>query len=221
MTNDEIYEFCKPYTAVQKERLMSVIDSIDYICKYNLAGDIVECGVWKGGCMMAAALTLIRNNRTDKKIYLFDTFEGMTDPTQYDYLNLPDQKILASDLLNNEGSREAVLCAASLDSVKQNMSLTKYPEQHTFYVVGDVMKTLEETKISKISYLRLDTDWYESTRKELKVLYPKLVRQGILTIDDYGHWAGSRKAVDEYFAKQHRPPYMNTIDYTGRLIQKF
>jgi hypothetical protein len=64
--------------------------------------------------------------------------------------------------------------------------------------------------------LRLDTDWYKSTKTELEWLYPTLSNSGVLIIDDYGHWQGSRKAVDEYFANSEYKPLFNVVDYTGR-----
>ena len=69
----------------------------------------------------------------------------------------------------------------------------------------------------RIALLRIDTDWYESTRHELVHLYPRLSPGGVLIIDDYGHWQGARKAVDEYF---QAGLFLNHIDYTGRLAIK-
>jgi hypothetical protein len=72
----------------------------------------------------------------------------------------------------------------------------------------------------QIAVLRLDTDFYESTRHELRHLYPRLVHGGVLIIDDYGHWAGARKAVDEYIAEEGIRLLLNRIDYTGRIAIK-
>jgi len=73
----------------------------------------------------------------------------------------------------------------------------------------------------KIALLRLDTDWYESTAHELKHLYPLLVPGGVIIIDDYGHWEGARKAVDEYITAEKLPLLLNRIDYTGRIGIKY
>ena len=87
-------------------------------------------------------------------------------------------------------------------------------------IQGDVAETLLESKNlpEKIAILRLDTDWYESTRIELERLYPLLEPGGVLIIDDYGHFDGARKAVDEYFKAER--PWMHYVDYTCRLILK-
>lgn len=83
-------------------------------------------------------------------------------------------------------------------------------------IEGDVLETLVKTQNipGKISVLRLDTDWYESTKKELEVLYPKLAVGGVLMIDDYGYWGGAKKAVDEYFADIPRP-FLQYTDSAG------
>lgn len=86
------------------------------------------------------------------------------------------------------------------------------------FVIGPVEETLITKVPERIALLRLDTDWYESTRAELEYLYPRLVVGGVLIVDDYGHWKGARKAVDEYFAALgNDAPLLNRLDYTGRM----
>ena len=104
--------------------------------------------------------------------------------------------------------------------VKKNMASTDYPEENIIYIKGKIEETLPGYIPGKISILRLDTDWYESTKHELEHLYPILSPGGVLIIDDYGHFAGARKAVDEYFSGLEKPPYMSRIDYSGRIIIK-
>jgi len=87
-------------------------------------------------------------------------------------------------------------------------------------VEGDVAQTLTHTVPETIALLRLDTDWYESTRIGLEVLYPRLAVGGVCILDDYGHWQGARKAVDDYFEALGHRPYMHTIDYSGRVFIK-
>ncbi len=82
------------------------------------------------------------------------------------------------------------------------------------------MDTIPKNVPEKISILRLDTDWYESTKHELNNLFPRLVSGGILIIDDYGHFQGSKKAVDEYFEENKISSFLFRIDYTGRLFVK-
>ncbi len=99
-----------------------------------------------------------------------------------------------------------------------------FPKENIKFVVGDVCETLDELSNTpeNICILRLDTDWYKSTKKELDVLYPKLVDRGILIVDDYGHWAGSKKAVDEYFESSGIKYKIEKIDYTGiKILKKY
>jgi hypothetical protein len=108
-------------------------------------------------------------------------------------------------------------CYASIEDVRQNILSTGYPEEKIYLVKGKVEHTIPKILPEKLSLLRLDTDWYESTKHELIHLCPQLSPEGILIIDDYGHWQGARKAVDEYFAEQNRKIYLHRIDYTGRI----
>jgi O-methyltransferase len=111
-------------------------------------------------------------------------------------------------------------CVAGLEDVKRNLYSTGYPKEKLHFIKGKVEDTVPGQAPENIAMLRLDTDWYESTAHELQHLYPRLAKNGVLIIDDYGHWLGSRKAVDEYFAKQSFCPLFNRMDYTGRLAVK-
>ena len=95
-----------------------------------------------------------------------------------------------------------------------------FSNERIHFVEGKVEDTIPATLPKRVALLRLDTDWYESTRHELCHLYPLLSRHGILVIDDYGHWQGARQAVDEYFAAQGQPVYLHRVDYTARLVVK-
>lgn len=97
------------------------------------------------------------------------------------------------------------------------MADTGYPIERVRFVEGRVEDTLPVRVPDRISLLRLDTDWYESTRCELEHLFPKLVPGGVLIVDDYGHWEGCRRAVEEYFDENNIPMLLNRIDYTGRI----
>ena len=100
------------------------------------------------------------------------------------------------------------------------MQSTGYPSELIKFVKGKVEETLSIYKPEKIALLRLDTDWYESTKTELEELYDNVVSKGVIIIDDYGHWEGCRKAVDEFIKKRNLCVLLNRIDYTGRLIVK-
>lgn len=210
----DIYEKTKAYTMTSPERMYSLYQAIIYIIQNKIEGDIVECGVWKGGSSMISALTLLKLKSCDKKIYLYDTFSGMTKPSGKDRPDTMDK------WLDNNGKQFNKWCYASLDEVQGNMSKTNYPKDKIIFVRGDVEHTIPQNIPEKISILRLDTDWYKSTYHELKYLYPRLSSGGVLIIDDYGHHEGAKKAVDEYFAEIGEYPYLSRIDPTCRIILK-
>ncbi|MFT7483076.1 MAG: O-methyltransferase, partial [Oceanospirillaceae bacterium] len=206
----EYFNKCKEFTMTSKQRLFALYEAVNYIKKHSIEGDIVECGVWRGGSSMMAALAL--NDDTTRGLYLYDTFEGMNAPTEDD-VNMVGEAA-------EETWQGRDKCEAEIDEVRKNMALTKYPDQEIRYVAGMVEDTIPKTVPEKISILRLDTDWYESTYHELVNLYPKLVKGGVLIIDDYGHWQGAKKAVDQYFEENKLPILLNRIDYTGRIAIK-
>jgi O-methyltransferase len=208
-----------PYTMTSPARIVALVDAVEYIHRAQVPGAVVECGVWKGGSMMAAALTLLRLG-DHRDLFLYDTFEGMTEPTAHD-VDVNGRK--AADLLREQArttSAESIWCYAPLQGVRDAIRSTGYPEPLVHFVAGPVEATIPRTVPDRISVLRLDTDWYESTRHELEHLYPLLQPGGVLIIDDYGHHLGCRKATDEYFARLPEPVLLSRIDYTGRLTVK-
>lgn len=215
----ETYKKVRPYTMTSAERIFSLCDAVRYIHEHRIEGDIVECGVWKGGSMMAVADTLLKLGERERRLYLFDTFEGMAPPTAND---VDIDGVTAEALLNasDKAKDDSVWCRAGLDIVKQAVGSIGYPADNIHYVQGMVEQTIPQNAPEKIALLRLDTDWYESTRHEMEHLFPRLVKGGVLIIDDYGHWQGARKAVDEYLAQHGIRLFLNRIDYTGRIAVK-
>jgi O-methyltransferase len=216
-----IYETVLMYTMTSPQRLYSLYKSVEYIIQNNIPGDFVECGVWRGGSSMTIALTLKKMNVSDRKIYMYDTYEGMSEPSENDsdiYGNKADTMLNTVQKIDKE---ENIWCYASLGDVKQNIFSTGYPENNIVFVKGKVEDTIPGIIPSSIAILRLDTDWYESTLHELNHLYPLLVSRGVLIIDDYGHWEGARKAVDEYIQQNKLSLLLNRIDYTARTAVKY
>jgi O-methyltransferase len=109
---------------------------------------------------------------------------------------------------------------SSLEDVKRVMAATGYEPGKTVFVPGRVEDTIPASAPETIALLRLDTDWYQSTYHELTHLYPRLAVGGVLIIDDYGHWQGARKAVDQYIREQKLKLLLCRIDYTGRVCVK-
>jgi O-methyltransferase len=215
----EIINQVENYTMTSVERLFSLINATRYISQNNILGDFVECGVWKGGSMMATAYSLKNMGELDRNLYLFDTFEGMTPPSNNDitYSNLEASKLLAESSKEDSSS---IWCYSPLDEVKINITSTGYNPEKIHLIKGKVEETIPQCIPEKIALLRLDTDWYESTRHELEHLFPRLVHGGVIIIDDYGHWKGCQQATDEYFQKNNIPILLNRIDYTGRIAIK-
>lgn len=214
-----IFKSVRPYTMTSPERVFELVNAVRYISKNRIEGDLVECGVWKGGSSMAMALTLMSNGDASRNIYLYDTFSGMSQPTNVD-VNLGGHA--AKDKYDNVKISEesSDWCFSSLDEVMKNLFSSGYPQDKLHFIQGMVEKTIPATVPDKIAILRLDTDWYESTRHELIHLFQRVSKYGVIIIDDYGHWAGARKAVDEYIADNNLCVYLHRIDYTGRTIIK-
>lgn len=222
--DQDIIERCAPYTMTSPARLRAVLDAVRYCEARGIVGDFAECGVWRGGSVLAMVLELLRQGSTDRTVHLYDTFEGMTKPSERDTSRY-DPPALAtweqeagtgdrawSGYFNDEVFRE--------DLVRDLLETTGYPSARIRLVRGPVEETLPDQAPAHLALLRLDTDWYESTRHELVHLYPRLVPGGVLIIDDYGHWDGCRQAVDEYFSTVAPPLLLTPIDYTGRIAVK-
>jgi hypothetical protein len=207
----DLYQQVMPYTMTSKEAVFTLYTSINYVLDRNIPGDIVECGVWRGGSSLLAALIMKARNIRDRKLYLYDTFQGMPTPTEFD---VDKRGNTGFEMMEKYGDNIG-WCYALLDDVKAAFSAYNF-EFEIHFIEGDVIETLPKIKPETISVLRLDTDWYESTALEFELLYPRLSPGGVLIVDDYGCWAGSRKATDDYF-KKVAPPMLTRIDREVRL----
>ncbi|MFE3664859.1 TylF/MycF/NovP-related O-methyltransferase [Streptomyces sp. NPDC059164] len=212
----EIIRAVKPYSMTSPERLNAFILATRYIARHAIPGDIVECGVWRGGSMQACARTLLSVGETERDLYLFDTYEGMTPPTAED---LRRDGRPARELLDAQGKDRPIWAVASLEDVKAGFDTVPYPKERVHYVRGRVEDTVPGQAPDQISILRLDTDWYASTKHELDHLYERLVPGGVLLIDDYGYWQGSRQAVDEFLEKTGERLLLLRMD-EGRIAVK-
>ena len=215
----EIYEKAAPFTMTSVERMYALYEGIRHVVARNVPGDLVECGVWQGGSSMVMALTLAMLGDTSRKIHLYDTFTGMTRPDEVDR-RARDSAEQISRWQHFERGDHNEWCYASLEEVRANMATTGYPADKLVFVKGRVEDTLPGSAPAAVALLRLDTDWYQTTRHELKHLYPRLAAGGVLVLDDYGSFEGARKAVDEYFAENDIGPYLHRVDSTGRIAVK-
>ncbi|WP_229074336.1 TylF/MycF/NovP-related O-methyltransferase [Actinoplanes sp. DH11] len=184
-----------PYSMTRMEKRYALYLATRYVVEHDIPGAIVECGVWRGGSMHVVARTLLAIGNTERDLYLFDTFEGMTEPTEKDltYSGKP-----VAELMSEQPRTARIWAVASLEDVRQGFEAIPYPQERIHFVQGPVESTLPGRAPERIAILRLDTDWYESTRHELLSLYDRLVPGGVLIIDDYGTFQGARQAVDEF-----------------------
>jgi O-methyltransferase len=192
----QIIERVRSFTMTSSERISALCHAVRYIAKHRIAGDIVECGVWRGGSMMAAALTLQAEQDISRTLHLFDTFAGMPPPSEID--RAAQSGRTAASLLAEADSSSDLWALAPIDDVRANLESTNYPADRIRFIRGRVEDTVPREAPAEIAILRIDTYWYESTRHELMHLYPKLSIGDILIVDDYGHWDGARRVVDEY-----------------------
>lgn len=191
----------KPWTMTGPPKLETLIEAVRHIARHRIEGDIVECGVWRGGSMQAVALTLMEQGDTDRELHLYDTFSGMSEPTAEDVRVHQGQVRTAAEMLAESDKDAQVWAVAGIDVVKDGMATTGYPAERVHYYPGMVEETIPDHAPERIALLRLDTDWYASTRHELEHLWDRLSPGGILIIDDYGDWEGARKAVDEWLER--------------------
>jgi hypothetical protein len=208
---------------------MDGVQALSYILDNNIEGAIVECGVFDGNFEIMWIQELKRRN-VIRDIYMYDTFEGLPEPSEYDYttntasIYQMDAKQVheywASHKIDDKKNN---WCLCPLEKVQQRLRSTNYPEENLHYVVGDVMQTLNETVPDKIALLRLDTDWYTSSLFELEKLYDKVSENGVIIFDDYFHWDGQRRATDEYFKKINKEYIIQPLHNgkTGSIIKTY
>jgi len=192
--------------------------AIEYVVKNKIPGDVAECGVWNGGAMLLAALALIHFGDTSRKIYLYDTFAGMPRPDEVD--KRWDGVPVLPTWEKHAATGATWGFGGTVDMVKAVLRTSNYPEENLVFVEGLVEDTLPGIRPEQLSILRLDTDFYNSTLHELTHLYPGLVSGGVLIIDDYGYFQGSRLATDKYIADNNLKIFLNRVNYSVRLAVK-
>jgi O-methyltransferase len=219
-----IVEASLPFTMTGVLRLQALVEAVRYLERRRLPGAFAECGVWRGGSVLAMIAALRQLDAAPRDIWLYDTFEGMTEPTERDTSDFDVPALATWQAARARGERPwSDLFAPDFYNealVRRTLAGSGYAEENLHFVRGPVEQTLpQQLPDQPLALLRLDTDWYESTRHELEHLYPRLASGGVLIIDDYGHFAGARQAVDEYFAA-HDALLLHRIDYTGRIAVK-
>lgn len=195
--------------------------AIEYIVRNNIPGDLVECGVWNGGSVLLMAQALKHFGDTSRRIYLYDTFEGMPEPADVDrnWDGVPALPTWEAKKKSDPSGPNWGF-GGTVDMVKEVVYSSGYPQENFIFVKGMVEDTLPSQSPEKISLLRLDTDFYASTYHELVHLYPVLTVGGVLIIDDYGYFQGARIATDQYLTEQKLPLYLSRITQSVRVAIK-
>jgi hypothetical protein len=215
----ELYQRCRPYTMTSIERLYGLYKCIEYVVTAEIPGDLAEFGVWRGGSCMLIAETLRQLGSIDRRILMFDTFAGHPRPDAERDVDIWENRAI-DDWRRETKEGTVTWGAASLQEVRANLASTGYPSENLVFVEGLVEETAASHRPERLALLRLDTDWYESTRVALEEFFPRLEVGGVLIVDDYGHYKGQQQAVDEYFARQEKPLLFHRIDYSCRAAVK-
>ena len=210
----ELSHRCEPFTMTSYERQYALYTAVRRVHETDVPGAFVECGVWRGGSTILAALAFERLGDRERELFLYDTFAGMTEPTEVDG---DEVRRRWEEQQQEDHNRWAY---ASRDEVARNLDDAGIDSGRVHLVEGPVEETIPAAAPERIAVLRLDTDWYESTLHELTHLYDRLQPGGVLLIDDYGRWQGARRAVDEFFAARSENAYLIRIDNTGRMLLK-
>jgi hypothetical protein len=209
-----LFSMVQPYTMTAVECVHALAEAVRYIVRHDIPGSFVECGVWKGGSMMVVARTLLDHGVGDRELFLFDTFDGMPAPSDSD-INLRGDR--AADMLAAADKRDTIWAISHLDETMRNARSVGYPPERIHFIEGRVEETLPGKAPEAIALLRLDMDWHEPTRHALEHLFPRLVRGGVLIVDDYGYWRGARKATDEYLQEHQVRILLHRINFTLRM----
>ena len=202
------------------QRMITLWQQVRYLDRMNIEGALVECGTWRGGACGMMALAHMRNGVPSRILHLFDSFEGLPEPDS-EKDGVKSIEYASGNALGN--LRSIGKCVGTLEENKQLLTeIVKYPHNNIIYHKGWFQDTVprDAEELGSIALLRLDGDWYDSTMICLEKLYPLVVPGGIIVIDDYGHWEGCKKAVDEYFEKIGQKYFLNHIDATGRYLIK-
>jgi len=212
-----LFEDCRQFSMTSIERFYALFSTVEYLHLNKIEGCFVECGVWRGGSMMLAAKTLKKLGDQSRDLHLFDTFEGLPRPDEKKDVDVFGNRAIDGWLPRSVSDEASHWAEAGLDEVRKNMESTGYDTDRIHYIKGLVENTLPEQTPEKIALLRLDTDFYSSTKAEMEYMYPKLVKGGVLLLDDYGHFQGAREAVDEYFNDRGIAMLLFRTDYAGRI----
>lgn len=166
------------------------------ITQRNIEGDFVECGVCNGGSAATISLAFINSN---KKAWLYDSFQGLPEPEEID-------GVLAKDYVGAFLGLE--------EKVKEAMEIAHFPKERYLIQKGWFADTFQEPLPEMISFLHIDSDWYDSVMLCLDTFYDLVSTGGIILLDDFGHWEGCREAFYDFAQKRGIKPLLERFGHT-------
>lgn len=195
------------HSMIGRKRMDNLEFCLREVIKNKIPGDVIECGVWKGGAAIFMKGVLEAFGVTDKKVWVADSFEGLPVPSH------PKSKV---DVSKNKVPTLAI----ALEEVQRNFEKYDLLDENISFLKGWFCDTLPGIDAGQFSLIRLDGDLYESTMDALEALYHKLSPGGFIIVDDYGALPECRQAVDEFRETKHIVEKMHQIDWAGVYWQK-
>jgi predicted O-methyltransferase YrrM len=199
------YRTVRPFTMSGPARLRALYEAVEHVSENGIPGSIMECGAARGGSSALLGIA-IKNTGGGRTLWVLDTFEGIPAPTRSD----PDHEIAAPYTGRFRGE------IADVASLLDRVGILDHAE----LVKGRFEDTIPRLAPGPIAVLHIDGDWYSSVKVCLDYLYDRVAPGGIIQIDDYGHWEGARKAVDEFLAARKITEPLRYVDYSGRQLIK-
>lgn len=208
----ELLSVIRPYTMLSVERLRSLYEAAVRICRMDLPGNFLECGVAAGGSSALVSAVIARHSKRPRMLYSLDTFEGMPPPALVD---------THSGIPADQTGWGTGTCAAPVESLLEACAKLG-STRHVRPIKGLFQETLPKHReeIGSIALLHMDGDWFDSTMAILDNVYDQVEHGGFVQIDDYGHWEGCKKAIHEYESRMGYRFSLTRIDSTGASMEK-
>jgi O-methyltransferase len=198
----------KPYTMARLDQIRLLMELCQRVEDENIPGDMVECGVWRGGSAAVLASFAARS-RFNRKTWLFDSFQGHPFPTKEDAVSKGGQAAV------NVGGFKTLV-----ETVEEVLHLVDADMTRVKIVKGWFKNTFPSTFIPQIAILSLDSDWYESEKLAINKFYDYIVPGGFLYSDDFYWWPGCHKAISEFFKSRNIHPVLHQLGETSMWLQK-
>lgn len=214
-------------TMLSYPRLTCLFNQVAFCEKNSIEGAFVECGVWKGGAIGLMALANLKYGKVKRDLHLFDAFDDICEPDAEKDKGVAFEELeqlgfkhkMAGKLIPIKGIYAGIGGHGTIEECeKLLLEKIKYPKNNIIFHKGWFQNTLplNASKIGPIAILRLDGDWYASTKVCLENLFDQVVSGGFVIIDDYGHYEGCKKAVDEFIHEKKLNVFLHFVDYTCR-----